>query len=296
MRNILLLICIVAFAGAATAQPNLNLRGAADFFGHVKTISSMTVTYENDGTLASFWRSGRSYSVYDRAGNEIESTTLDEKKTPLYRVAKAYDNEGKLSETSFHDSAGKIAGKQTFRYESGRLAEVLEYDNAGTLRFKSTKSYDSTGKLTLETYYDPVNAVSKTVFKYDQKGNWIESAYFLTDGTKEMANVGPCLGVHRIASIYDADGKLITREFFYPGGPRSRKLSWVHGENGTHSEYLVEGEYTTTKYTYKYEFDEKRNWIKRTAIGSSVLKETKNLKNPRPQITTTVTTREITYH
>ena len=136
----------------------------------------------------------------------------------------------------------------------------------------------------------------KTVFKYDQKGNWIESAYFLADGTKEMASIGPCQGVHRIASVYDSDGKLIIREFFYPGGQRSKKLTWVHGENGTHSEYLVEGEYTTTRYTYKYEFDEKRNWIKRTAIGSSVLKETKNLKNPRPQITTTVTTREITYH
>ena len=70
-----------------------------------------------------------------------------------------------------------------------------------------------------------------------------------------------------------------------------------YDDRGNIIEYFSESRGSTFTSVYRYEFDEKGNWIKQIAKGTSMEKGLDVFgKPPTPYVRTTVTTREITYY
>lgn len=267
--------------------------------GPVKTITKMVVTYEADGTVSPWRDSGGEYFSFSPNGTLLETRYLDDKKKAFARLPRIFAKESDLAKQEhWYDAKGKFISREVYSYSDGKLTETLVYRGMNTFAMKRTRHYDANGKVDIETYYDKLKRpVSKTIFKYDDKGNWVESAFFLIDGTPDLASMGPCDSAHKVTSVYDSDNRLIERAYFYLNNKRKRTLRWTYDNNsGNHATYSIETDSQMTVHTYKYELDKHGNWTKWISDSRNWLKDKELNPNKEENRSSTVATREITYY
>lgn len=266
--------------------------------GPVKTVTKMRVTYDADGKISPWGDSGGEYFSFSLNGTLLETRYLDEKKNVWARLPRVFAKGSDLAtQEHWYDDTGKFISREVYSYTGGKLTETLVYQGMNTFFTKRTRHYGNNGKVDTETYYNKLKPVSKTTFKYDEKGNWVESAFFLIDGTPELASTGPCESAHKIISAYDSAGRLIERAFYYLNNKRRNTLRWTYDDNsGNHASYSIESDRKITVHTYKYELDQYGNWTKWTSDSREVYKNEKLDPDAREFRSKTVATREITYY
>ncbi len=293
--SLLLLIATSAYAAIAQAKTD---REKANFIGPVKSFTSSSADFIGDKI------DGKGLSIkppetvsYDETGNELENQMVSDFGEQMGRTVKKFDPKHHLLENAWVDPKGKVVRKDIYVYVDGRLSEVKTFDAKDVLREKITYSYDDRARLIEEVYYDPTRPVAKTVYKYDERSAQpLEIAFFLNDGSKATAPVGPCLGAHRIVATYDEKGRTLTNEVFEENGTLKKSQRWTYDDRSNVSTYISKSRNSSVTYVYCYEYDERGNWIKQVATGTSKEDGLDVFGKPAtPYVRTTVTTRKITY-
>lgn len=146
--------------------------------------------------------------------------------------------------------------------------------------------------MSAETYYDPKNAIGETLYKYDEKGNVYDAAFYLASGSKAVAPIGPCLGAHKVIYSYDGKDKPNKVLAYEPDGEMKKSWTYTYNPKGQVAEDIRESVWSSTKFIYKYEYDSKGNWITRTTVVTDPSKLSDSGAHQRK----TVTSREITYY
>ena len=211
-------------------------RERANLVGAVKTVRERsysymgTKDYKKDENRADL-DTGDTVT-YDVNGNEIERILVSDFGEAMGKETRTFDAAGLLKESVFVNPKGIIRERSVYTYSAGKLAEISLYDGKGILREKTKRLYDTAGHLTEEAYLDPVRLRAKTVFSNDKNGNAMEMAFFLSDGGKAYAPVGPCLGAHRVTMTYDDKGRPTTKTVFETDGKVKKSWIYTYNENG----------------------------------------------------------------
>jgi hypothetical protein len=274
-------------------------REAAGLRGPVRSVQSRSVDYLGDKIVGDgFMKTDGDQVSYDQEGREVDRKPVSDFGEDMGRITSVFDARGLLKERSWVNPKGVLVKKDVFSYlADARLFQSLTYNGNGILVAKTITSYDTQGRVEAETYYDPLKPAARTIHKYDGQNNLIEVAFFLADGQKATAPVGPCLGAHRVTFAYNDKKQTIARAAFEDDGSKKKGYAWSYDEKGNVAKYIVENPGSTTTFVYKYEFDDRGNWIKRTAAGTSMEHgPTVFGKPPTPYVRTTLTTREIVYY
>jgi hypothetical protein len=247
-------------------------------------------------------------SLTDKGPNKkLDSLTFDAQGLLIERVI--YDDYGFLvgTEKYSHDAAGHMLtaelvdekghpqDKQTYTFgPQGRLQEIVFADEKGTASLRQVYLYDQQGHLAAEVYYDPKNTIGKTVFQTDARGYPLEAAFFLADGSKSSASMGPCYSVHKVKYTYDSQGRVIEETGFLTDGSVKRKSTYRYDEKGQVAEEVRTGNLSILTYVHQYEYDQQGNWTTHTTkLHSSrepLFNETRDEAD-----STTIRTRKITY-
>lgn len=144
-----------------------------------------------------------------------------------------YNNKGYLTEEEHHNYDA------FFPFSS---KHIPKYDDKGNLIEKD--NYDSDGKLT-----------SKTKYKYDDKGNEIERNIYKPNGSLDS----------KWTFKYDDRGNTIEENIYNSNGSLNSKITYRYNDKN-----IIEEAYNwTSKETYKYECDDKGNWIKRISYTNN---------------------------
>lgn len=293
---VFLTICLLSSLSAA-AQPKTD-RETAGLVGPVKSVRSKSVDYSGKETAGEgILKKAGDLVIYDQAGRETEREMVSDYGEAMGKVSQTFDAQGLLTGSIWTGPKGNVISKDVYTYLNGKRVEQLKYDGAGVLVEKTVKSYDSAGRLETDTYYDPAKPVAKTVYKYEGKNEPIEVAFFLANGRKATAPVGPCLGAHRVTYTYNNEGRVVNKVLFEDDGSFKKGFQYGYDERGNTMKYLSQSRSLSVTYVYKYEFDQKGNWIKQTATGTSIANGLDVFgKAPTPYIRTTVNIREIIYY
>lgn len=295
---LIILILLVPFSISGLSQTGGTDRESAGLVGPVKSVRIASVDYSGDKIKGEgFMKTDGDLVSYDQTGREVDRKPVSDFGAAMGTMSKKYDKNGLLSESIWVDPAGKPIENTVYSYAKSKIVQTDTYNGVGKLVEKIVNTWDSLGRLQQETYHDPVNPVAKTLYKYDGKNNPIEIAFFLTDGRKAIAHVGPCLGAHRVTYLYNEADRVTAKEVFEDDGSKKRWYRWSYDKRGNASEYISESPSSTVSFSYNYEFDLRGNWTKRIARGTSLEKGSTVFGNkPTPYIRTTVTSREINYY
>ncbi len=316
MNKLAIIFILTILVSVSAAAQKKTDRDQAFLSGPVKTVRSSSVKFSGEKPTGSGRRKEEDTVTYDRTGNEIERIMISDYGFPIGKQTQSYNSQGSLSETVFVDEKGLLQEKTVYVYEHGKLAQILSYDAKRSLREKTVRIYDPKGKFTDEVYYDPTTARAKTVFVYDGKDNAVEMSFFLIDGRKATAPLGPCFGGHRVVYTYNDKGQAITKTVYDTNGTIKKSWQYVYNEKGLYAEYTQKSSGSTIRYVFGYEYDAKGNWIKETITSESdmsemdkaldiMMRDTKKTEKTSPEeekllrdmrFRNTVTTREITYY
>jgi len=247
-------------------------RELAGLKGPVKTVVERSYKYtgsvdtRKSGDANSKFDAGDTVT-YDPQGNEIERIMVSDYGELMGKQTQTFDKGGSLTERIFRDAKGALQERETFTYRDGRLVETLAYNAAGVVRLKTVRSYDGKGNLTEEVYHDPTIARARTVYAHDDRGNRTEMTFFMIDGKKAVAPVGPCLGGHRVKVTYDDKGRPIAKAVLDTEGNIKKSWTYSYDDSGNQLKQSMQSGGSTVTFDFKYEYDEKGNWIKSEAAS-----------------------------
>lgn len=164
-----------------------------------------------------------------------------------------FNEDGVIMEENMYDSYdGSLETKKIYIYDDkGNKIEEIYNNSEGFPTVKKKYKYDDKGNnIELNGYRFDGILSSKYTHTFDDKGNEIESnSYNPDDGTLK----------YKMFKRYDIFGNLILISQHYPNGKLYHKLTYKYDDKGNKIELNKYGK----KYTFKYEFYENNNWIKR---------------------------------
>ncbi len=189
---------------------------------------------------------------YDKNRNKIERKVyLKDSNGEFYleiRSLYKYDNEGNLVEKSDFEFEEVLQLRNTRKYDSrGNLSENIHYKSDGSLSRRVVNKFDIRNNKIERLEYDSDDIIeSKNQYKFDVSGNEIEDKDFDSDGT-----------LYSIKNRrYDENGNIIESVFKTPNNDKIRKHD----------------------YSWEYEYDEYKNWIKRVQYINEEPFETRERK------------------
>nr|MBP6721583.1 RHS repeat protein [Bacteroidia bacterium] len=193
-------------------------------------------SYGSDGNLVT-----KGKMEYDSLGNQVETIWYDSNGKQLLKTTTKFDTNGNGIESIQYLTDGTRPLKTTRKFnESGNLVEILNYDGNGNIFGKIVNNFDESGNVIESTIFNSIGArESKYNYKYDNVGNKIE------------ANIT----VEKFAFVAEESGKYT---YEYDNGNMVSECDY--GPNG-----ILE-----LKRTFKYEFDEKGNWIRKTIFINQI--------------------------
>jgi hypothetical protein len=286
---VLILALLLFNSAGAQKKPD---REKENLFGAVRSVRSQMKDYVGEDLQEEGRTKQLDMVVYDTKGSEVERTIYDDYGFLVGKEAHTHDASGNLIESILSDDKGVVVGRRVYTYDNGKLIQIVSYDGKGNAVLKQVNSYGENGRLLEETYYDPKKAAGKTVHKYDERGNISEVAFYLANGSKAVAPIGPCLGAHRVTYSYDGIGKPIKVVAYKPDGELKQSWQYSYNPKGQIAEDIRESAWSRTTFVYTYEYDSHGNWIKQTATVNDQSKLSQVDSNERK----TIITREIAYY
>ena len=226
-----------------------------------------------------------SYKAEKRFG-KIEKGKLDKRIDVFHDFKKTYNEKGHQVQYDQYDSDGSLEAKSTYKYdENGNRIVINSYEPDGSLYSKKTFKYDNKGvRIESNRYNKDGSLKEKTTYKYDKKGNKIESNTYKSDGSM----------YEKKTYKYDDKGNKIETNKYSANGDLNYRWKYKYDEKGNKIEskmyrskmfgstmnlidtdkYDEKGNKVETKkydpygnlkirLTYKYEYDEQLNWVKR---------------------------------
>lgn len=251
-----------------TAAHEKSSREEEELLGPVRSVSSqMThrlMGLDTAGSESEGRPQQKDLVVYDAQGNDVERTAHDDHGFPVGRQVNKRDPNGHLVETILSDPKGALVGRYVHVYANGKVVETVHYDREGKVFLREVNSYGEQARLSEVSYHIESKAVGKTVYRYDSAGRRSETSFFMPDGSKAVAPIGPCLGAHRVTFAYDEKGRPHEAVSYQPNGVMKKSWRYAYNDRGLMSEEKLEDSYDHTTNTHVYEFDSRGNWIKRT--------------------------------
>ena len=284
--TITFLLIVSAFAQQKTDREKANLTG------RVKTIRSEMVSYLGEELQEKGLTKKLDAVTYEETGNEVERIIYDDYGFLVGKEVRTFDAQGNLAESILSDEQGVVIERRVYSFDNNKLAQIISYDAEGKIGLKQVSSYDEDKRLKEETYFNSKIAVGKTVYKYNENGTVSEVAFYLADGSKAVAPIGPCLGAHKIIYAYKGNDKPSKVVAYEPNGKVKRSWQYSYNSKGLLFEDLRESNWSNLKFVYTYEYDSQGNWIKQTARAVSESK----LSQIEPSERTTTISREIVYY
>jgi len=267
-------------------------REKENLLGAVRSVRSQMAAYIDGKSQEKGRTKQLDVVTYDPTGKEVERTIYDDYGFLVGKEVYTHDAKGNLIERVLSDPKGVVIERRVYTYDNGKLTQIVSYDGKGNIGLKQVNSYDANSRLHEETYYDPKKAAGKTVYKYDEKGSISEVAFYLANGSKAIAPIGPCLGAHRVIYSYDEKGKPIKVVAYEPDGEMKKSWQYSYNPKGQIAEDIRESAWSRTKFAYTYEYDSQGNWIKQVATVNDQPKLSQMEAHERK----TVILREITYY
>lgn len=292
MKKLLLILLIgISFVniGVSHAQTNLkefNLNGKvktirdSSYLTNKKPVSfgcrddakTTTVFFNEDGNITAhpYYASNDGLNnkikvKYDEKGNIVEYIKIDtvgHKTDWGFSYTSKYDKEGKILEMVRHVPRHNKHFKIVYLYKNGFLVEEKIYDindSGEVLNYKKIYKNDSKGNH-LETL--EINSrdtvIAKEIKTYDTKKNLIELTYY------ELEKNG------LIETYYcktDSNGNRLEVKGWGEEYSAFRTIIEYNKQNNkTKETYYKKRGKKIGEETYKYEFDNNKNWVKRTSL------------------------------
>ena len=290
LKSLLLFALTLLLCSSVSAQKK-NDRERQSLTGAVKSIRSQMTRYAEVNSAEPADAKQLGTIVYDTNGNETERTIYDDYGFLVGREVKTYDAKGNLTKGVMNDDKGKIMTRDNYVYAGGKLTQVITYDAKGAVSLRQLNLYAPDGRLQEQVYYVAKEPAGRTVFAYD-RGDLSEVSFFLANGAKAVAPVGPCLGAHRLTYTYDEKGRALKVVAYEPNGEVKRSWNYAYDPKGQVALDTRESESSRVSLAYTYEYDARGNWTKQVAIITSQY----TLGDGETSKRKTVTTRDIAYY
>lgn len=260
-RVLTLLVLHLILAGPANSQSNSDLL-MEGLKGPVRSVSGHSLeSLSIDGNETQGQDKKLDSLTFNSRGWLVERVMYDVYGFLIGTGKYSHDEAGNVIASEIRDPRGTILDKQIFKFENEKLKESTSLDARGATGMKEILSYES-GILQQESYFMKARLLGKTSFKSDDRGNLIEAAFFLADGSKAVAPIGPCYNAHRIVYRYD-NNRRVTEEITYNlDGSAKRKTTYRYDDRGNIAEELRVDNYSTLKFVHTYEYDRHDNWIR----------------------------------
>lgn len=208
--------------------------------------------FNSDGSLKS-----KIIYKYDDMGKLIEGNENNSDGSFLKCYINIYNDKGVIIETNYYNTIGNIETKYTYKYDKrGNKIETNEYNSDGNIETKYIYKYDDKGNKVEENKYNSDGILkTKYIFKYDNKGYLLEKNTFYSEGLETITKYD--------YQFDDIRNKIISKNYLYEN--YSYKVVDIFDKSGNEVETIFYDEYEviTSHYTYEYEFDEQKNWIKK---------------------------------
>ncbi|HYD36476.1 MAG TPA: hypothetical protein VEA60_02615 [Allosphingosinicella sp.] len=298
----LLAAAAIALMSVAPAAARQSDREEANLLGAVRSVQSRIS--EDAGAEREGGRTRQLGLVaYDPSGNEVERTVHDDYGFLVGRERRTRDPDGNLIESVLTDPKGEILERQVYAYGGGRLAQIVHHDGSGKAGLRETHSYDSAGRLSDVTYYEGEEAVGRTAYRHDGRGRVLEVAFFLADGSRAVAPVGPCLGAHRMTTAYDELDRPVEVVAYEPDGEKKKAWLYAYDSKGQLAEDRREDSSSIIVFAYSYEYDSRGNWTRQIATATRQAKRSPRLAalehslevTGEPYQSRTIISRQIAY-
>jgi hypothetical protein len=274
MRLLFIVLALPLLLFGLTAAKGVPDKERENLVGPVHSVSPrMTQYYDGEGEGKGTARQ-LDVVTYDSRGNESERTIYDDYGFLVGKLIVTRDADGIISGSILTDPKRKVLERQVYVYADGRLREIVHHDSEDAIGLREVSTYGDDGLLREVTYYEVNDVVGREVHGYDAHGRGSEVAYFLPDGSKAIAPIGPCLGAHRMTYQYDEKGRSARVVAYEPDGTLKKSWQYTYNTKGDMAEELNEDSYSHASWTYSYEYDSLGNWTRRIAI----IKE-----QPKPQ-------------
>lgn len=261
MKLLSFILFVTCFAISATSQTNTDWK-LNQLKGKVKSFTLLeNYRYKKEGTFTEWGILNNKKYTFDNAGRYTEYVELTKTGSLYYKIKYTYQTKEKKATISYFDKDEKPTVKKLWSYNSkGQIIEMLDYTKDNKADWRYVYTYNTNGnRVMMESLRPDSTLYSKTTYRFDAKGN--ETGYLLeTPGyanssrkysydekgnkTEEIWLDGKNEVVFRFVRLYDANGN-VTEELKYKGPDKQ-----------------------VDKTTWKFEYDTKGNWIKRTQYTS----------------------------
>jgi len=183
--------------------------------------------------------SGKETSKYDDIGNIIELNRYYpvDSLEASWKYTYKFDDKGNIIEENTYTNGSAEGRLVTYKYdEKDNLIEAKVYTTDSILHWKTTFKYDDKGNKIEKNMYSYDGSLSgKEIYKYDDRGHRIETSNSYQDGILHWKNTYK----------YDDNDNLIEETYLSDNGSSSQKI-------------------------YKYEYDEKNNWIRQIQFRNDI--------------------------
>ena len=208
---------------------------------------------------------GKFKSITEIKYDAVEKFGEFQKGSLGHKLISKYDKSGNLTEWTKYRSNESIDSKSISKYDdNGNRTAEATYKSDGSLKSEAVHKYDEIGNQKESAYYnyDHDFLGSKSIYKYDTSGNQTEERYMLSDGSL----------IDKSICKYDESGNVIECATYNSDDTLSSKSTYKYDKSGNVSEETYYTSYDPfnyvpfnkhNKYTYKYEYNSKGQWIKK---------------------------------
>jgi antitoxin component YwqK of YwqJK toxin-antitoxin module len=258
---------------ACTQKPDNHKKTTWEFDelkGKVKSLrltgyTAITDTFGQIGKgeiIAVEWGFNNTFIQYDENGKWTEYNSYEPDGSIIRKEVPEYDSKGNAIAQYVYNKGIFDHKKIYVNDNGGNIVEVRKYTPKDSLIYKSLFKYDENGN-NIESYgYTPDSLVGKTVSKYDEKGNCIEENNYRAGKNLES----------KILYKYDSNGKMIEKNSYDSEGKSVGKTTYRYNEEGFKTEICIydsEGN-LNKKTTCKYKYDTDGNWIAKIDYESDI--------------------------
>jgi len=190
-----------------------------------------------------------SIKIFNVNGNEIKQNYYNPDGSLSSIWNYKYDDNGNQIEVKHYSSDGSLYIKWTYKYDDkGNQIEANQYYTRKGIRVKVECTYKYTGKgnkIKWCNVYHENDLFCKTMEKYNDKGNIVEEKSYYSAGYLSSKDTWK----------YDDKGNLIEKNRRYRSDDSNKSTDeWVYD----------------TKLTYKYEYDNQGNWVKKIGYRDTI--------------------------
>ena len=292
MRRLLTAFTVTLLLSYSAGAQNKSDREKASLLGPVRTVRTQNTDY-SDGTLQErLGTKERDTVTYDQKGNEIERVIYDDYGFLRGKEVRTYDAQGNLTENVFSDETG-VVGRRVYTYQNGKRIRIVASDSKGKVDTTQDNLYGKDGLILEEKYSAGGKALGKTVYKHDQNGNLTGVRFYLANGAKAIAPVGPCLGAHRMTYSYNKQNQPTKVVAYEPNGEFKASWKYSYDTKGQTTEKIYETQWSKQAFTFAYEYDSRGNWTRQIVTKDYVSSLAMDMENTRA---TSVVSRDISYY